>query len=128
MAEHDYLLSEVLERILKYDYADQETGKLSREAATQVGRMFRDYLETWNTPDGRDPAEIADFIYENCESLSRSAAGRWLNSLSPKEVADLSLGDVLGLLRPGLHNEIEALAKENEEERAEEGGSGRGSK
>ena len=115
-------LSDVLERILRDEYADAETGKLPEASAQQVRRFFREYLDTWDSPFSSDPVEIADFIYWNCESVSRNAAERWLNSLTAEALGKLRLGDVLGLLQPGLHADVDALARENEEERAGEGG------
>jgi hypothetical protein len=76
--------------------------------------LIRDTLEITDSPSSRNPGDIADFIYWNCESLSRDAAERWLRSLMEHEVARLQLGDVLSALAPGLGGDIDELADDNE--------------
>src|SRR5258707_11942459 len=82
--------------------ADAGTGELSLAESRRVRRLIRDSLEISDSPDSRDPYQIADFIYWNCLSASRAAAERYLGSLTEKEVAKLDVGDGLALLRPGL--------------------------
>jgi hypothetical protein len=73
----------------------------SFKESQRVRRLIRDTLEITDSPSSRNPGDIADFIYWNCESLSRDAAERWLRSLTEHEVARLQLGDVLSALAPG---------------------------
>jgi hypothetical protein len=120
MSEADSKLISVLEAALRKECADQDTCELSLEESRQVRRMIRDSLEITDSPSGRDPYQIADFIYWNCESASRDAADRWLRSLTEKQLAGLGFGDVLAALAPGVAGDIEALANENEDERRDE--------
>jgi hypothetical protein len=113
-------LISVLEAILRDEYADEDTGELSLEESRGVRGLIRDCLEITDSPSERDPYQIADFIYWNCESASRDAADRYLASLTDRQVAGLGLGDVLALLQPGLERDIEKLADENEGERQDE--------
>ncbi|HYS86322.1 MAG TPA: hypothetical protein VEN78_15170, partial [Bradyrhizobium sp.] len=86
----------------------------------RVRGLIRDCLEITDSPDSRDPYQIADFIYWNCSSLSRDAAERYLRSLTDKEVAKLDVGSVLALLQPGLERDIGELAGETAAERRDE--------
>ena len=120
MSEADSKLISVLEAILRDEYADEDTGELSLEESRGVRALIRDSLEIDDSPSDRDPYQIADFIYWNCESASRDAADRWLRSLTAKQLAGLGFGDVLAALAPGLAGDIEDLANENEDERRKE--------
>src|SRR5262245_38959279 len=95
------LLNEHLE-----DLADE----LTPEVAQRISRLVADTLETADSPNGRDPYQIADWIYWNCESASRVAAERWLVSLTEKDIVQLRLGDVLAALAPGHADQINELA------------------
>jgi hypothetical protein len=120
MSEADSKLISVLEAALRDEYADEDTGELSLEESRGVRGLIRDCLEIADSPSERDPYQIADFIYWNCESASRDAADRWLRSLTAKQLAGLGFGDVLAALAPGLAGDIEELAEENEAERRDE--------
>lgn len=120
MSEADSKLMSVLEAILRDEDADEATGELSPAEHRRVRGLIRDYLEISDSPSERDPYQIADFIYWNSLSGARAAAERYLASLTDTQVAELSLGDVLALLQPGLERDIERLVDENEGERREE--------
>lgn len=121
MSEADSKLIAVLEQILRDDHADAETEELSLQESQKVRRLIRDYLDIEDSPGECDPYQIANFVYWNCWSASQAAAERYLASMTENQVANLLLGDVLALLRPGLDEDIEELADENEEERRGEG-------
>jgi hypothetical protein len=120
MSEADSKLISILQAILREWHCDEDTEELSLKESQRVQRLIRDYLEITDSPSSRDPYQIADFIYWNCESLSRDATERWLRSLTEQEVARLLLGDVLGALAPGLAGDIDELADENEAARGSE--------
>jgi hypothetical protein len=94
--------------------ANEHTGELTAADSQRIQRIIRDTLEITDSPSSRDPYQIADFVYWNCESLSRDAAERWLNSLTEKELAGLEFGDVLSALAPGLAGDIDDLADEDD--------------
>src|SRR5258708_4184121 len=91
--------------------------KISFADAARIDRQIRDYLAISDSPWGREPYDIADFICHSCGSASKDAAERWLQSISDEQRANLGLVDVLMLLQPGLEEDINALADENEDER-----------
>ena len=108
MAEPVSKLEVVLWNLLE-EYLEGDADELTAAEAERVGRIIRDTLEIDDAPSSREPGEIADFIYWNCESLSRDGAERWLNSLTEKQLASLEFGDVLSALAPGLAGDIRAL-------------------
>lgn len=120
MPEADSKLISVLEAIFCDEYTDEATGELSPAEHRRVRGLIRDYLEITDSPNSREPYQIADFIYWNCWSASRAAAERYLASLTDTQVAELNLGDVLALLQPGLERDVGELADENEDERQDE--------
>lgn len=120
MSEADSKLISVLEAALREECADEDTGELSLEESRGVRGLIRDSLEIDDSPSERDPYQIADFVFWNCESASRDAAERWLRSLTEKQLAGLGFGDVLAALAPGVAGDIEELADENEAERRKE--------
>lgn len=91
--------------------------ELSDVDSRRVRRLVKETLEINDSPSSRIPGEIADYIYWNCDSLSRDAVERWLNSLTESALGELQLGDVLSALAPGMANDIDQLAAENEQER-----------
>jgi hypothetical protein len=90
------VLGDVLDKCL-----DEGADELTPAESHRVRRLIRDTLEIADSPSSREPYQIADFIFWNCESGSRDAAERWLKSLSDEQVADLRLGDLLAALAPG---------------------------
>ena len=90
--------------------------KISFAEAARIGRQIRDYLVISDSPWGREPNDIAVFICASCDSASKDAAERWLQSSSEKDLADLDLVDVLMLLQPGLDQDIDGAAEDNEGE------------
>ena len=114
MSEADSKLISVLEAILREWHSDEDTEELSPAESQRVQRLIRDYLEITDSPSSREPYQIADFVYWNCESASRDAAERWLNSLTEKQLAGLAFGDVLSALAPGLAADIDDLADEDD--------------
>jgi hypothetical protein len=117
VAESLSKLEIVLWDLLK-GYLEEDETELSIEVANDLRRRIREWLEVSDSPDGRDPYEFAHWICWNCETTV--AAERWLRSMTKEEIAELQLGDVLMALAPGVYNDIEGLAKENEEERNHE--------
>jgi hypothetical protein len=117
MTEAVSKLEVVLWNLLE-EYLEDGADELTVGEAERVGRIIRDTLEIDDSPSSREPYQIADFVYWNCESASRAAAERWLGSLTEKEIARLQLGDVLGALAPGLADDIDDLADEDDEGRA----------
>jgi hypothetical protein len=101
-------------------YLEEGADELTPAESQRVGRLIRDTLEINDSPSSHDPGEIADFVVGNCLSESRTAAERWLRSLTEQEIARLQLGDVLSALAPGLERDIEELADENEAARGGE--------
>ena len=109
-------LISVLDAILTEWHADEETGLLPVQEFRRVQRLIRDYLAITDSPDSRDPHEIADWIYWNCET--KSPTERYLAALTEEQVAKFQLGDVLSCLSPGQYNEVDELADEAEAERS----------
>lgn len=118
MPEADSKLISVLEAILREWHSDEDTEELSPAESQRVQRLIRDNLEITDSPSSRDPYQIADFVYWNCASASRDAAERWLRSLTDEAVARLDVADVLAALQPGLDDDINDLADEDDAGRA----------
>jgi hypothetical protein len=117
MSADDSKLIDVLDAMLTEWYADEDTGLVPIEEAQRVRRLIRDCLCIADSPASREPYQIADFIYWNCESASRDATERYLTALKKEQIATMQLGDVLACLSPGLSNDIDELADEAEAER-----------
>ena len=106
-------LAWVLEKTLG-KLADEETGELSEEDALRVSRTIRETLaldDCWL--NSREPYVIADFICQNVEGRSMSAAARLVDSLTDQQVADLMWEDVFQSLQAGQYKDIDGLANEN---------------
>ena len=106
-------LAWVLEKTLG-ELADEETGELSEEDALRVSRTIRETLaldDCWL--NSKEPYVIADFICQNVEGRSMSAAARLVDSLTDQQVADLMWGDVFQALLAGQYKDIDGLANEN---------------
>lgn len=108
MADLETVLVNILSECL-----EEGEEKISFADAARMNRQIRDYLGVSDSPWGREPVEIADFICHNCGSWSRDAAERWLSSISKQALERLGLVDVLMLLQPMMDEDIEALADEN---------------